>query len=122
MKEYPEELITAFMCSSKRSWIMEKTGISKSRFYRLRADPDFQRIVTERRNELIQDAVLKMEGYLSKDVEILQKIIEDPETSSQTRINGIQLVFNQLGQWRLLSDMLTRLQKIEDSVGLKMTI
>ena len=90
-------------------------------FDRLKADQDFQKIVTERRNELIQDAVLKMEGYLSKDVEILQQIIEDPETSAQTRLNGIQLVFNQLGQWRLLSDMLTRLQQIEDSVGLKMT-
>lgn len=121
MKQYPEELITAFMCTARRGEIMEKTGISKSRYYRLKADPDFQRIVAERRTELVKDAVLKMEGYLSKDVMILQEIIEDPETSAQTRLNGIQLLMNQLGQWKMMSEMMERLQSVEDAVGLRMT-
>ena len=121
MKQYPEELITAFMCTARRGEIMEKTGISKSRYYRLKADPDFQRLVAERRTELVKDAVLKMEGYLSKDVIILQEIIENPETSPQTRLNGIQLLMNQLGQWKMVSEMMERLQSVEDAVGLRMT-
>lgn len=121
MKQYPEELITAFMCTARRGEIMEKTGISKSRYYRLKADPDFQRLVAERRTELVKDAVLKMEGYLSKDVMILQEIIENPETSAQTRLNGIQLLMNQLGQWKMVSEMMERLQSVEDAVGLRMT-
>lgn len=121
MKQYPEELITAFMCTARRGEIMEKTGISKSRYYRLKADPDFQRLVAERRTELVKDAVLKMEGYLSKDVMILQEIIENPETSPQTRLNGIQLLMNQLGQWKMVSEMMERLQSVEDAVGLRMT-
>lgn len=121
MKQYPEELITAFMCTARRGEIMEKTGISKSRYYRLKADPDFQRLVAERRTELVKDAVLKMEGYLSKDVIILQEIIENPETSPQTRLNGIQLLMNQLGQWKMVSEMMERLQSVEDAVGLRVT-
>lgn len=121
MKQYPEELITAFMCTARRGEIMEKTGISKSRYYRLKADPDFQRLVAERRTELVKDAVLKMEGYLSKDVIILQEIIENPETSPQTRLNGIQLLMNQLGQWKMVSEMMERLQSVEDAVGLRAT-
>lgn len=121
MKQYPEELITAFMCTARRGEIMEKTGISKSRYYRLKADPDFQRLVAERRTELVKDAVLKMEGYLSKDVIILQEIIENPETSPQTRMNGIQLLMNQLGQWKMVSEMMERLQSVEDAVGLRAT-
>lgn len=121
MKQYPEELITAFMCTARRGEIMEKTGISKSRYYRLKADPDFQRLVAERRTELVKDAVLKMEGYLSKDVMILQEIIENPETSPQTRLNGIQLLMNQLGQWKMVSEMMERLQSVEDAVGLRAT-
>ena len=121
MKQYPEELITAFMCTARRGEIMEKTGISKSRYYRLKADPDFQRLVAERRTELAKDAVLRMEGYLSKDVMILQEIIENPETSAQTRLNGIQLLMNQLGQWKMMSEMMERLQSVEDAVGLRMT-
>ncbi len=117
MKQYPEELITAFMCTAKRGEIMEKTGISKSRFYRLRKDEEFQRIVSERRSDLVRDAVLRMEGYLSKDVEILQKVIEDPETSAQTRLNGIQLLMNQLGQWKMISEMTERLQAVERRCG-----
>lgn len=101
---------------------MEKTGISKSRYYRLKADPDFQRLVAERRSELVRDAVMKMESYLSEDVEILQQIIKNPEISPQTRLNGIQLLMNQLGQWKMMSEMMVRLQSVEDAVGLRMTL
>ena len=72
MKEYPESLITAFLTSFKANEIMKVTGISKTKYYRLKNDPDFQKILTDRRSELIREAVLKMESYLSEDVEILQ--------------------------------------------------
>ncbi len=115
MKEYPESLITAFLTSFKRSEIMKLTGISKGKYYRLKSDPEFQRIVTERRTELVKDAVLKMEGYLSEDVEILQSIIRKEDTSDQVKINGINLIMSQLGQWKQTTEILDRLQALEDA-------
>lgn len=116
MKEkYTEALITAFLTSYKPAEIMKAAGISKTKYYRLRADADFQKILTERRSELVREAVMKMESYLSEDVEILQAIIRDPETSAQVKINGINLLMSQLSNWKTMTEVLDRLQKLEDS-------
>lgn len=113
MKEYPESLITAFLTSCKASEIQQTAKISKTKYYRLKSDPEFQRILTERRTELIKSAVLTMESYLSKDVKILQGIIEDPDTSAQIKINGIQLMLNQLASWKSTTEILERIQNLE---------
>ena len=115
MKEYPESLITAFLTSFKANEIMKVTGISKTKYYRLKRDPDFQRILTQRRSEIIKSAVLKMESYLTEDVEILQSIIRKEDTSDQVKINGINLLMSQLNQWKTTSEILDRLQALEDA-------
>ena len=115
MKEYPESLITAFLTSYKPAEIMKLTGISKTTYYRLKRDPAFQRILTQRRSEIIRSAVLKMESYLTEDVEILQSIIRKADTSDQVKINGINLLMSQLNQWKTTSEILDRLQALEDA-------
>lgn len=115
MKTYPEEVINAFLTSCKPIEIQRAACIGKTKYYRLKNDPDFQRIVTERRTAIVKEAVLKMESYLSKDVEILQGIIENPETSAQTKINGINTLMNQLGNWKQTTEILERLEKLEEA-------
>lgn len=114
-KEYPETLITAFLISYKPVEIMKSTGISKTKYYRLKADREFQRVLAERRTDLVKEAVLKMESYLSEDVEILQSIIRKPDTSDQVKINGINLLMNQLNAWKNTTEVLDRLQALEDA-------
>ena len=113
MKEYPESLITAFLTSFKANEIMKVTGISKTKYYRLKNDPDFQKILTDRRSELIREAVLKMESYLSEDVEILQGIIRDQNTKDQVKVNAIQLLMSQLGQWKQITELIARIEALE---------
>lgn len=115
MKQYEESLITAFLTSYKPAEIMKLTGISKTKYYRLKRDPDFQRILTQRRAEIIKEAVLKMESYLTEDVEILQGIIRKEDTSDQVKINGINLLMSQLNQWKSTTEILDRLQALEDA-------
>lgn len=115
MKQYEESLITAFLTSYKPAEIMKITGISKTKYYRLKRDPDFQKILTQRRNELIKSAVMKMESYLTEDVEILQSIIRKEDTSDQVKINGINLLMSQLNNWKSTTEILDRLQALEDA-------
>lgn len=114
-RDYPENLITAFLTTYKPADIMKLTGISKSKYYRLKEDQDFQRILTQRRNEIIKEAVLKMESYLTEDVKILQGIIRKEDTSDQVKINGINLLMSQLNAWKSTTEILDRLQALEDA-------
>ena len=122
MKEYPESLITAFLTSFKANEIMKVTGISKTKYYRLKNDPDFQKILTDRRSELIREAVLKMESYLSEDVEILQGIIRDQNTKNQVKVNAIQLLMSQLGQWKQITELIARIEALEDAESQNKTL
>lgn len=114
MREYPEKYITAFMTSSRRSEILKSASIGKDKYYTLKNDADFMKIVNDRRSEIIKDAVLKMESYLGENVEILQDIIRNPETKDQVKVNALKLFSDQLGQWKNTSDILERLQHLED--------
>lgn len=119
MKKYEETIILAFLQHWKPKDIQEAASISKSTYYKLKNDSDFQRILTERRSELIKEAVWTMEGYLTEDVQILQEIIRDEKTSPQIKINGINLLMTQLNNWKQTTEILDRLQKLEDAQSQK---
>lgn len=114
MRRFDENLIAAFTESTSAAEIMRKTGISRTKYYRLLNDKDFQTAVTKRRNEIITAAVLRMEGYLEKDVEVLQQIIESDDVAPQTRVNAISTLMTQLAAWKVNTDFEQRLIELEE--------
>lgn len=109
-----EKVINAFLTNYRVVDIMKEAGIGKNTVYKLRNDPAFQKVIRERKDAILKSAVNKMQGYLVKDVEILQEIIEDPETSPQTKINGIRVLMEQLRDWSMRTDIITRLEALEN--------
>ena len=112
-KEYPEKLITAFLTEVRPIDVQRAAGISNTKYYALKQDPDFQRAVTERRSEIIQTAVKRMENNLVKNADTLQAIIDDQKISPQIRINALRLYGEQFGQWKMTTEILERIQRIE---------
>lgn len=117
MAAYNERWIASFMTCSKRDEIMEKAGIGKQRYYNLKNDPEFMRIVNERRGDIVRSAVMKMESYLSEAVEILQDIIRNEETAPQVKINAIQLLLSQYNNFKTLTDIQERIEHLEKIAG-----
>lgn len=115
--KYNERWISAFVSGTRREQIMLAAGIGKTRYYRLRADQEFMRIVTQRRNEITKEAVLKMQSYLCEDVEILQGIIRSGDTADQVRVNAIQLLLNQFNAYWSLTELQERIEILEKIAG-----
>lgn len=117
VKDYSQNelVISAFLNNYKVSDIVKETGFSKSLVYNIRNDPKFQRVLTERKQAIIQTAVNKMQGYMVRNAEILQEIIEDPETSPQTKVNAIKVMFDQLRDWTTTTEIQVKLETIEKS-------
>ena len=108
-----ERVIGAFLNNFRMVDVMKETGLSKNTCYKIRNDPDFQKVLRERKEAILKTAVNKMQGYLTKDVEILQEIIEDPNTSPQTKVNAIQTIMNQLRDWTTTTDIMKRLETLQ---------
>ena len=115
-KNYTEDerVIGAFLNNFRMVDIMRETGLSKNTVYKIRNDPEFQKVIRERKEAILKAAVNKMQGYLTKDVEILQKIIEDPETTAQVKINGIQTLMNHLRDWTTTTDIMKKLEALQE--------
>ena len=108
-----ERVIGAFLSNYRMVDIMRETGLSKTTCYKIRNDPEFQKVIRERKDAILKTAVNKMQGYLTKDVEILQQIIENPETPAQTKVNAIQTLMNQLRDWTTTVDLVKRLEALQ---------
>lgn len=116
-----ERVISAFLKYYRDVDIIRETNLSRSTVYRLQRDKDFQKTINERKQRILKDAVNKMTSYLTKDVEILQQIIEDPETSAQTKINGIQLLMSQLREWTTTVNIIKELEELKEATGNDLT-
>ena len=118
-KNYAEDerVISAFLNNFRMVDVIRETGLSKKTCYKIRNDPEFQKVIRERKEAILKTAVNKMQSYLTKDVEILQQIIEDPETSAQTKVNAIQTLMNQLRDWTTTTDIMKKLEALQDTSG-----
>lgn len=115
-KKYDERLINAFCQATKRDEVMRLAKIGKLKYYHLRADPDFMKAVNERRADIVKEAVLKMEGFITEAVSRLQEIIRNEETAPQIKVNAINLLMTQLANWRTATDIEARLLALEEQV------
>ena len=78
-----------------------------------RADPELQRILSERKAAFVEAAVLKMQKTLSESADVLQRIIKNEDVSPQVRVNAIQVLFTQCRNWTETADILKRLEALE---------
>lgn len=109
-----ERVIGAFLNNFRMVDIIRELGISKNTAYKIRNNPEFQKVIRERKAAILKTAVNKMQGYLTRDVEILQGIIEDPETSPQTKVNAIQTLMSQLRDWTTTTDIMKMLEALRE--------
>lgn len=110
-----ERVIGAFLNNFRMVDIIKETGLSKGTCYKIRNNPEFQRVIRERKQAILKTAVNKMQGYLVRDIEILQGIIENPETSAQTKVNAIQTLMNQLRDWTTTTDLQKDLEAVKSA-------
>lgn len=114
-KTYSETVISAFLKYDKLTDIAREIGVTPQTVAKYRDDLALQEILSDRRLQFVKAAVSKMQGFMTEGVEILQNIIRDSETSPQTRVNAIQIMFNQCKVWTETTDILERLQALEDA-------
>lgn len=114
-KGYSETVINAFLRYDKLSDVARETGLSWNTVAKYRNDPYLQELLENRRMEIIKSSVNKMQGSMNECVDVLQTIIRDKEVSPQTRINAVQIMFNQCKAWTEVTDILERLKALENA-------
>lgn len=113
MKNFDEKTISAFLNHYKMVDIIKESGLSKNTCYKLRADPNFQQVLRERKDAMVKASLERMRSYLLRDIEELQAVIENSEASPQVRVNAIQIMLSQFRDWLTTNDLLERVEMLE---------
>ncbi len=114
MKEYPEKIVAAFLNNYKMTDVIRDAGISKNTAYRYRNDPEFQKYLRLRKDEILKAVMNQMQSRMVKDLEKLDEIIDNPESSGQVVINAINYKWHHLRHWTETVDLVNRIEALEN--------
>lgn len=87
------KFLQAVLTESTIQKAAQKSGISRSTAYKYLNDSKFKLCLDKAKNECIHDTIRYLQCNLTTCSEQLMKIIKNPETSDQVRINAINTVF-----------------------------
>ena len=90
---YSENVISAFLTNSRKSDIARACNLSRTTIVRYSKDPELQRVLSERRSEMLQQTSDKLRSMLSAAADGLLEVLDDPQTIGQTKINCINAIF-----------------------------
>lgn len=108
--------LQAMLESSTITKAAEKAGITRQTAYRFLKDTEFQAELKRRRDECINDTVRYLQGKLAMCSETLIKIIENPATNDQVKINAINAVYATCKSMTEIAEVVARLEEIEKAI------
>lgn len=106
--------LKAMLEQSNVTQAIKTSGISKATAYKYLKDPEFKSELDKQQGNCIREAVCLMKGKLSRCAEELLKIVEDPGTADQVKINAVNAVFSAYKNLGETADIQARLEKLED--------
>jgi hypothetical protein len=114
---YSENVIMAFLNCNSVTEVAKKTGLGRTTIHKYKRDPELQRILAERREQMMQCALDTMRGQLQPAAEKLIEIIQDPETPKQTAVNAISTLFATMKSMTELTEFGKRIAALEEQAG-----
>lgn len=111
--KYSEVVINAFATYTKTVDLIQATGLSKGTICKYKRDSELMKLAQERRNQVVKEAVYKMQSELTKSVDVLVSIRDNEDVNAQTRAYVCNLLLNHCRDWTLSVDILERVEALE---------
>jgi len=92
----------------------QATGISEDTIYKYLRDPEFIKEYDEKRREMLEESCHTLQAKMSMATDELVKIIEDPDTKPQIRLNAIDMLFRHSYRQTEQLEVLSRLDALEE--------
>lgn len=105
--------LQALLTQPTISGAAKTAGISRNTAYRYLSDDNFKQELNRAKAECLSDAIRYLQGNLTSCSEELMKIVKDPDTSDQVRINAINTVFQNCKSLIDTCEIEERMQQIE---------
>lgn len=111
------KFIDAYLTSKNIKDVCDKLNISRSNAYQqYLSDPVIKEEISRRRNEILNDTTMYLQDELKACSKVLMDIVHDTKTAPQVKINAINSIFNNYIKLAETTDILNRLEELEQKV------
>ena len=80
--------------------------------------PEFKELYTQAKGEILKQATAKLQGNLCGAIDTLAEIMKDEDTAKQTRVNSAVSILQYAARFTETTDILERLEAIEEAQAL----
>ena len=115
MKQYDEKIILYFAMFHRTVDLMNATGLSKNTICKYKKDKHLMELARERREELLQSAVHRLECELFNTINVLCKIRDRESVNPQTRVSACNTILNHFQGLKTTLEITERLEALERS-------
>lgn len=114
MNKKQMNFLQALLTETTIAGATKKAGISRSTAYRYLNDAEFKQELNRAKAECISDTIRYLQGNMTACSEELMKIVKNPETADQVRINAINTVFQNCKSLIDTCEVEERMRQIEE--------
>ncbi len=111
--KYGEKIITAFAIYHRTVDLMKATGLSKGTVVKYKKDSELMELAGQRRKEMLQTAVHKMEHELYNTVQTLCRIRDDKSVNPQVRVSASNTLLNHFHSLKVTLEFEDRIEALE---------
>lgn len=113
-----EDIIMALIEHGSARKAAASLGYSHRTLYERMKEPAFKELYAQTKTEMLKAATVKLQGQLCSAIETLVEIMTDEETASQTRVNSAVAILQYASRFTETTDILERLEAIEEAQAL----
>ena len=94
-------------------------GINRTTGYNYLKNDDFQYALEQMKTKIVNAEWTQLSSHLEVAVGKVIDILNDPKTSTNAKLRATELIFNYAARYADNRDILTRMERLEDSLNAK---
>ena len=113
-----EEIIASLIAEGSIKGAASSLGCTARTLYDRMKKPDFKTLYTQAKGEILKTATAKLQGSLCGAIDTLNAIMTDTDAPKQTRANCAVSILQYGAKFTEATDILERLEAIEEAQAL----
>lgn len=115
MKVSDEKIILSLLQTGSPKATAKELGITETTIYNRRRKPSFKERYQSMQDDLLESASAMLKARMHKAIRTAERVLDDPESSGQTKLNASQMILNTGLRYNEQADILRRLKALEDA-------
>ena len=113
-----EEIIAALIAKGSIKGAAASLKCTARTLYDRMKKPEFKELYAQAKGEILKAATAKLQGNLCGAIDTLAEIMTDEEAAKQTRVNSAVSILQYAARFTETTDILERLEAIEEAQAL----